>query len=148
MLTWFQNPVSRSSVHALVDRKGGIHLLVDADRCAWSNDDLKNPRRDIAWLNDAIAKTWFCGGPMSLNDFTLSIEFVSAQRKAANEAQYRSIIELASYWRDRYGLKPNRGHLLRHSDINSVDRVYCPGPEFDLARIIEALGGSPVSLDS
>lgn len=148
VVSWFQNPISRSSVHAVIDRDGAIHLLVDADKCAWSNDDIKNPRRDIAWLNDAIGKHWTRSGPMSLNDFTLSIEYVGAAQSAPEDAQYRATIELASYWRDRYGIKANRGHLLRHSDINSVDRMYCPGPKFDLPRIIEAMGGSPDDLNS
>lgn len=143
VLSWFQNPVSRASSHAVIDREGSIHLLVDSDKGAWSNDDIKNPRRDIAWLNGAIAKHWSSGGPMSLNDFTLSIEYIGAAQSAPSEAQYRAMIELATYWRDRYYIKPNRGHLLRHSDINSVDRMYCPGPTFDLARVVEALGGSP-----
>lgn len=142
----YQNPISRISVHALVARSGRIHLIVDPSRAAWSNNDVKNPRRDVEWLNQSIAKSADRGGPMSLNDFTLAIEFVGAPQTQPTEEQYRSIIELSAYWRDRFGIQPNRGRFLRHSDINSVDRLYCPGPRFDLARVIEALGGSPDDL--
>lgn len=148
VLAWLQNPISRASVHALITLNGDVHLLVEAERSAWSNNDIKNPRRDIPWLNDALAKTWLHGGPMSLNDFTLAIELVGTRDADPSDAQYRATIALSAYWRDRFGFVPCRGRMLRHSDINSVDRLYCPGPRFDLARVIEALGGSPDDLTS
>lgn len=145
-IAWFQNPASRASAHVVIDRDGSIFQLVSSGHAAWTNNDIKNPRRDIPWLNDAIAQNWQHGGPMSLNDFTLTIEHVGTPAQPPTEAQYASSIALSAYWRDRYGIVPNRGHLLRHSDINSVDRPYCPGPAFDLARVIRALGGDPAQL--
>jgi N-acetyl-anhydromuramyl-L-alanine amidase AmpD len=145
-LAWYRNPASRASMHAVVDRDGAITQLVSATRAAWANSDVKNPRRDIAWLNEAIGKSRAAGGPMTLDDFTLAVAYVGSPAESATEPQYRGLIALSAYWRDRFGIAPSRGRLLRHSDINSVDRVHCPGAHFDLNRIILALGGDPGDL--
>jgi hypothetical protein len=142
-IAWYRNPASRASMHAIVDRDGTIIQLVSSTRAAWANSDVKNPRRDIPWLGDAITKTRAAGGPMNLDDFTLGIAAVGAPAESPTEAQYRSLIALSAYWRDRFGIAPGRGRMLRHSDINSVDRVHCPGAAFDLNRVILALGGDP-----
>jgi N-acetylmuramoyl-L-alanine amidase len=140
-LAWYQNPASRASMHAVVDRDGGVTQLVSATRAAWANNDVKNPRRDIPWLNDAIISCRAAGGPMTLDDFTLAVAYVGSPTDPPTEAQYRSLIALSSYWRDRFEIAPGRDRLLRHSDINSVDRGHCPGPRFDLTRLVLALGG-------
>lgn len=145
-LRWYREPASRASTHAVIAQDGEVHQLVSSLKAAWSNNDIKNPRQDIPWLSDAIRQNGLYGGPTSLNDFTLSIEHVGLPNEPPTEAQYRSCIALSAYWRDRYGIKPGRGRMMRHSDINSVDRSQCPGRQFDLARVITALGGNPARL--
>jgi N-acetylmuramoyl-L-alanine amidase len=145
-LRWYREPASRTSAHAVIARDGTVHQLVSSLKAAWSNNDIKNPRQDIPWLSEAIRQNGLHGGPMSLNDFTLSIEHVGTPNEPPTEAQYRSCIAQSAYWRDRFGIKPGRGRMLRHSDINSVDRSHCPGRQFDLARVITALGGNPARL--
>lgn len=142
-LAWYRNPVSRASMHVVVDRDGALTQLVSATRAAWANSDGKNPRRDIRWLSEVIAKCRTAGDPMTLDDFTLAVAYVGGPTEPPTEQQYRSLVALAAYWRDRFRITPNRGRLLRHSDINSVDRAHCPGHRFDLTRIILALGGDP-----
>ena len=144
---WFQNPVSNASSHVVIDRDGTIYQFVSSGKAAWTNGDFKRSRTDIAWLTAAIAQSW-PNGPRNLNDFTINIEHVGTPGNPPSEAQYRSSIAISKYWRDRYGIKPNRAHLLRHGDINSVDRSYCPGPSFDLARVIRELGGDPADMTS
>lgn len=145
--SWFQNPASQASAHVVIDRDGTIYQFVSSAKAAWTNGDFKRPRTDIAWLTAAIAQCW-PNGPRNLNDFTLNIEHVGTPGNPPTEAQYRSSIALSKYWRDRYDITPNRAHLLRHGDINSVDRSYCPGPNFDLARVIRELGGDPADMTS
>ncbi|MEA2527967.1 MAG: N-acetylmuramoyl-L-alanine amidase [Thermomicrobiales bacterium] len=147
-LSWYRNPASRASMHAIVDRDGTITQLVSSTRAAWANGDVKNPRRDVPWLNDAVGKSRAAGGPMGLDDFTLAAAYVGSPTAPPTEAQYRSLIALSAYWRDRYAIPPGRSRLLRHSDINSVDRVHCPGARFDLNRLVLALGGDPSDLSA
>lgn len=146
---WFQNPASQASAHAVIDYDGTIYQFVSSTRAAWTNGDfIRNgtvvTRRDIPLLNWCVQQVLNVGG--NFNDFTLNIEHVGKPGGTPpTEAQYRSTIALSAYWRDRYGIKPSRGTCWRHADINSIDRPYCPGPDFDLARVITALGGDPES---
>jgi len=146
--SWFQNPASNASSQVVIDRDGTIYQFVSSTETAWTNNDVKSPRKDIAWLNEAVRQNWINGGDYSINDFTLSIEHIGTPSDSPTEEQYLSSIALSNYWRDRYHIKPNRAHLMRHGDINSVDRSYCPGPHFDLARIIKALGGDPADMSA
>jgi len=140
--SWYQNPASRSSVHAVIDETGGIHQFVDEERAAWANSDVKNPRRDFAWLNSALQQCHGMGGPMRLDDFTLGAAFLGRPERGPTEEQYRSMTALAAYWRDRFRIPIDRSRLLCHSDINSVDRARCPGPRFNVRRLLDALGDS------
>ena len=152
---WFIDPASRASAHVVIDRDGTIHQFVSSTRAAWTNGDFftrladgtcrRHHRTDIPWLVQALDQ---CDpfGPMNPNDFTLNIEHVGKPNLDFTEAQYASTIALSAYWRDRYGLRMDRGHLLRHADINPTSRGYCPGPLFDLTRVIRALGGDPGDL--
>jgi hypothetical protein len=145
VIRWFQDPRSNASAHVVIDRDGTIHQFVSSTRAAWTNGDVNRPRRDVPWLNAAVANVR-PRGPMNLNDFTLNVEHVARRGEGLTGAQYAATVALSAYWRDRYGLIVDRGHCLRHADINSVDRPYCPGSAFDLARVIRALGGDPLRL--
>lgn len=140
-LDWHQNPGSEASCHFMIDRDGTAYQLVSTTRAAWTNGDVKNPRRDMPALNEALAKAH-----INMNDWCVTIEYVADRRNPPTEAQYRKGIEIAAYVRDLYGVPPHRYGQLRHSDINSVDRWYCPGDGFDLARVITALGGDPTKM--
>lgn len=139
-LSWFANPSSQASSHAVIARDGTIYQFVSSLDAAWTNGDTDHPRADLPLLQWALNQ----GG--NLNDFTLTIEHVGTPENPPTDAQYKSSIALSAYWRDRYSIRPSRGHMWRHADINSIDRPYCPGPHFDLARIITALGGDPADM--
>lgn len=148
---WFQHPDSRASAHFVIDRDGTIYQFVSTTKAAWTNGDFAGWRRDIPWLTAAVARchhlTANPNGRMNLNDFTVNLEFIGKPGLAFTEPQVRRAIELTRYLLARYPtIPPIRGHLLRHADINAVDRAYCPGPTFPLARIIEAVGGDPERL--
>jgi hypothetical protein len=146
LISWYQNPASRESLHALVDRDGVIHQLVSSRHAGWTVEVVKNPRKDIPWLNRAVAETRAGDSPLSLNDYVLSIGYVTTSPGPPSEQQYRAMIALGGYWRDRYGIAVDRGHLIRLGDVNSVDSRDNPSPGFDLDRIILSLGGDPMIL--
>lgn len=148
--SWFQNPASEASAHVVIDRDGTIYQFVSSLDAAWTNGDYKFngqivARRDIPLLRRCIQDVEQTGG-QNLNDFTINIEHVGTPENPPTEAQYQSSIAISKYYRDRYDIKPSRGTMWRHADINSAGRFYCPGPKFDLARIIVALGGDPNDL--
>lgn len=140
--SWFQNPNSQASSHFVILRDGSVKQFVSSTDAAWTNGDVKSPRRDIPWMNDLINRR------VNLNNATITIEHIGTPSQPPTEAQYQSSIALHRYFCHPkvYGINPDRSHNLRHGDINSVSRFYCPGPDFDKERIIRECGGDPSKL--
>jgi len=109
------------------------------------------PERDGPWTNGAVRNPTARGRAMIIrggnpNIWTLSIEMEGRHNGAITEAQIRS----AEWWiRDaarRHGIPLDREHILRHADIDQVQRANCPGHYFGpLMRRLVALpeGATP-----
>lgn len=139
-ISWFLNPASQASSHFVIARDGTVYQFVGTLNAAWTNGDVNRPRTDIGWLNRAV------DSGVNINKYTITIEHVGTPNDPPTEAQYRASTALSKYAIARYGIKANRAHMMRHADINSVSRPYCPGPRFDLARIIRDCGGDPADM--
>jgi hypothetical protein len=142
---WFKNRSSRASAHWVVDREGTKHQFVGSAEAAWTNGEVRAPRRDIDWLNRALDQHF--SGRSNINKYTLTIENVGKPGVPFEDAQIEANIEIARYYTSIYPIPVNRGHFLRHADIDSVNRPYCPGDLFPLRDIILACGGDPVALN-
>lgn len=142
----FQNPGSNASAHFVVTEDGVPHQFVRSPAAAWTNGIINQPRTDIHWLNEAVARCE--AGLQNLNDYTLNIETIGIPHQPFATAQIETVLEITRYYLARYpGIRRNRGHMGRHSDIDSVERGYCPGSTFPLADIIRAVGGDPNQLN-
>lgn len=146
VLAHFRNPSSQASAHFVIDRDGTIYQCVSTTKAAWTNGDLRSPRRDIPALNAALARTAGFGGRINFNDFCVTVEYHGLPEIGITEAQYARGVELARYVCDRWDVPRHRYGQLRHADLNSETRRHCPGPRFDLARLIVALDGDPSRL--
>lgn len=94
------------------------------------------PERDGPWTNGAIRKPTARGRAMiarggNPNIWTLSIEMEGHHNRAITEVQLRA----AEWWiRDaarRHGIPLDRDHILRHADVDQVQRAHCPGGYFE-----------------
>jgi len=144
----FQRPDSRASSHFVVERDGTIYQFVGTAKAAWTNGDVAEPRRDLRWLAAAVRRCYHAErnptGTHNMNDFTITIECMGKPGLPFPPAQIARVVELSRYLLARYpAIRPTRGRLLRHSDINAVGRSYCPGPTFPLREVILTLGGDP-----
>ncbi|MFT4040380.1 MAG: N-acetylmuramoyl-L-alanine amidase, partial [Thermomicrobiales bacterium] len=138
----FTNLASQASAHFVVGREGELWQFVPTRHAAWTNGDYANWRRDIPWLQEAIARCQ--RGERNLNDFTCNIEFMGKPGLPFTPAQFDRAVEITRYLLDRYPrIQPHRGRMLRHADINGDTRPYCPGPTFPLRELILAVGGDP-----
>lgn len=153
--SWFQTSWSDASAHFVITRDGVIHQFVSSLNFAWTNGDYytreadrrgsRVARKDIPRLNDAIEQCLVKG--WNLNGFCISIEYMGTPSTPPTEAQYKSGIALTKYFLSIYPqMSPHRFGQLRHADTNPVSRPYCPGPDFDLTRIITAVGGDPARM--
>ncbi len=155
VLNWFRQPGSGASSTFVLARDGTPYQMISSLHAPWTNGDYRdpdtgawnNPRTDIAWLNAAIDA---CERhENNLNDFFVTYEFIGTPDTPPTPAQYETAIQLSRYFcHDAvYGIGRHRGRHLRHADINSVSRSYDPGHLFQLAHIIESIGGDPQKLD-
>ena len=141
VISWFQKPSSRASSTFVIDRNGTAYQFMSTLVAPWTNGEVNRPRTDIPALTAAIQT------PYNLNEYCVTIEYVGTPDQPPTDAQYAKGIEIARYVCATYPrVAPHRYGQLRHADIDSVNRPYCPGPRFDLERIIRALGGDPTRL--
>lgn len=150
VLSWFQNANSKASAHFVVsreiqDNEAIVYQMVSTAQSAWTNGDINQPRKDIIWLDEAV-KNCLRGGA-NLNDYCITIEYVGKPDVPPTLAQYRAGNAIMRWSHCAWGIPYDRGHQLRHSDINSVTRSYCPGPSFDLGSLIRAVGGDPKKMN-
>lgn len=131
--SWIMNPASNASYHYLVRKNGQIVQFVSDSNAAYANGRVNNP----SWSR--IKKN------VNPNLYTLSIAREGHNHEEPTMQQWESIIELHKEKIRQFDLKVDRDHIIGHSDIDSVDRWYCPGRGFDFDRLIDELkGGSKV----
>jgi hypothetical protein len=142
----FQNPRSQASAQFVITPDGGKHQFVGSAKSSWTNGIINHPRTDIRWLNEAVRRS--LAGQANLNDYTLNLEVLLARGKKISTPALASLIEISRYYVGIYTMiLLNRGHMLRHSDIDSIDRPYDPGESIPLAEVIQELGGDPLLLN-
>lgn len=112
----------QASCTVTIQRDGSVLRVIPERDGPWTNGAIRNP---TARGRALIAR----GGNPNL--WTLSIEMEGRHNGAITEAQMRS----AEWWiRDaarRHGIPLDRDHILRHADIDQVQRAHCPGLYFE-----------------
>jgi len=110
------------STHFAISTNGEIWQGVPCNRAAWGNAPLKSPLIDFAHAD------------LNPNLWTISIEFCkpdSTNEINITDAQRVSGFLLIRAICDHYGIPKRKGDesggIIRHADINSIDRARCPG---------------------
>lgn len=126
---WFQDPSSRASSHFGIGRDGSIHQYVKEEDSAWANGRVREPSWPLIDLFPGV----------NPNDYTLSIEHEGKPGEEFSEAMYQASLALTRYLTEMWRIPPDRGHLVGHFSIDSVDRADCPGPSFPWNRLFRDL---------
>lgn len=136
---WLRNPKSRVSSHFLVARDGRTVQFVALTDTAWANG--------LAWdaaltrwrnaRNRLVTPRWpLLTPPVSPNRQTISIEHEGSPHTPWTAAQRAASVRLLRYIADVTGLVYVPGQtLIRHADLDTVDKANCPGPLVDLVAI-------------
>jgi len=125
-LSWLCSTASGASSNYMIDKDGGTYELVPPDQDAWANGAVNKPD-----LGNPVIARWSKDG-VNFNQRTISIENVR-ETSANNQpggftaAQRDSLIALTAWLCQRFNVTPDRIHILRHGQIDSVNRPYCPG---------------------
>jgi hypothetical protein len=125
-LSWLTNPASAASSNYVIAMDGTIYELVPPTEDAWANGAVKAPDTS----NPVIAK-WLTEN-VNLNQRTVSVEHerltsANEQPGGFTEAQHRSTVQLAAWLCQTFSIPPDRQHIIRHGQIDSVNRAHCPG---------------------
>jgi hypothetical protein len=142
---WLCSPASGVSSHFIVGPAGELAQLVSIYDSAWGNG--------LTYGSDG---RWFTPGGhpvrplwsdivkgVNPNRYTISIEHAGHSGDVPSDAMLATTARLLRWLGEIFRLAwvPGRT-LIRHTDINPVDKSRCPGPGFDLAHIA-ALASRP-----
>lgn len=140
----FHNPKRNASTHFGIGRDGTIHQYVDLKDGAWGNGGVAKP----SWpLLDQ-----FPG--VNPNLFTVSIEFAGmhpdmdrGKFDSFTDAQYAAGAQLIAWLCQELSIPIDRAHIVGHYQIDSVNKWFCPGPNFDFDRIIKEAQPAMLSVE-
>lgn len=122
------------STHFAISVDGTIYQGIPCSRAAWANAPLKSPTLNFVQAN------------LNPNLWTISIEFCKpdiTNQVNITDAQKASGFALIAAICDQYHIPKRRGDgaggVIRHADINSIDRARCPGtfPFDDLWKYLQ-----------
>jgi N-acetyl-anhydromuramyl-L-alanine amidase AmpD len=129
------------STHFAISTNGDIWQGVPCNFAAWGNAPLKSPLIDFVRA-DANPNLWTISIEFCKPDVTNEINITDAQ-KASGFALIAAICE-------HYNIPKRRGDssggIIRHADINSIDRAMCPGT-FPFDELWTYLEGATMALD-
>lgn len=105
-----------ASATVMIQRDGSILRVIPEEHGPWTNGDVKSP-------TPASAKLRNLGG--NPNIWSLTIENEGAAGTLFSEAQFAANKWQIEEWQARYGIPDDQ--VIRHADINSIDKARCPG---------------------
>lgn len=141
---WLTNPASGVSSHFIIDFDGAISQMVSIFDSAWANGlwwDAPNrcwraPRKTQTTA-PIVTPRWPNILPgTNPNRYTISIEHAGKSGERAPATQIAATVKLLRWLADQFTIVWTVGRtLIRHADINPLDKPFCPGAGFDLAHI-------------
>jgi N-acetyl-anhydromuramyl-L-alanine amidase AmpD len=145
-LSWLTNPASNASANYLIMEDGKTYELVNPEvgqqGAAWANGQVDHPN-----MANPLVASWVNGG-INPNRRTVSIEHGGQPHVPLTAAQVAASERLTAWLCQRFGIAPDRTHIIPHAYIDSINRPNCPGfSEVEwqsrVAAIAALVGGSP-----
>ena len=130
------------SAHFIVSENGNISQLVSVFDTAYGNGLSYKNGQWISPRNKVVHPTWQLIEPgVNPNLQTISIEHAGFHTKSRPKVQLDATVRLlkwlASWWVSLNPYVPGKT-LIGHGMLDTIDRVNCPGPYFNLAMIAKA----------
>lgn len=117
-LGWWASPDVQASSTVMIQKDGSILQVVPEQHGPWTNGDVRYPTA-------AGARLVAMGG--NANNWSLTIEAEGGPWDAMPTAQLNAIIWQVQDWYSRYPEIAADGldGLLRHADVNTIDKINC-----------------------
>lgn len=139
-ISWETNPASKVSSHFVLGKNGEVAQMVELDRAAWTQGDIKKPSLPYAKQHLELNPNLYC----------VSIEcegFWKDTKGKLTDKALKAAEYLTSYIVEEvdriYGIEIpiDREHMIGHCEINSVTRSHCPGELFQFDELIALATG-------
>ena len=139
-ISWETNPSSKVSSHFVLGKNGEVTQMVELDRAAWTQGDIKKPSLPYAKQHPELNPNLYC----------VSIEcegFWKDTKGKLTDKALESAVELTKHIvaevKRIYGVEIpiDREHIIGHYQINSVTRSHCPGELFPFDELIAGARG-------
>jgi hypothetical protein len=127
---WANGPGVQASSTVMAQHDGSILNIIPEQHAPWTNGDDNQPSANGQRLVSL---------PGNSNLYTLSIEAEGVDGSDTTAAQLDSVVWQVETWMADYGIP--KANILRHADINSVDRPNCPGAYY--AKVMARIGETP-----
>jgi hypothetical protein len=138
-LSWFRNPESGVSAHYVIDRDGTVYRAVAEADTAWANGILNQPD-----LTQPLIRRW-AEERINPNLETVSIEAAGRPEAGWTAEQVTAARALVADIAARHGLVVSPLTVLRHRDLDRVNRARCPSLTDEQFAAI--LAGPPAAVD-
>lgn len=134
-ISWETNPASKVSSHFVLGKNGEVTQMVELDRAAWTQGDIKKPSLPYAKQHPELNPNLYC----------VSIEcegFWKDTKGKLTDKALDSAVELTKHIvaevKRIYGIEIpiDRQHMIGHCEINTVTRPHCPGELFQYDELI------------
>lgn len=124
-LGWLQSPQSGASANYLIARDGKTYELVPPTESAWANGKTCKP--DMS--NPIIAQCINQGRNVNTVSVSIEHEGMSSLGKGSSltTAQIAATVRLTAWLCATFGIAPDRGHIIKHAQVDACDRPNCPG---------------------
>ena len=147
-ISWETNSASKVSSHFVLGKNGEVAQMVELNRAAWTQGDIKKPSLPYAKQHPGLNPNLYC----------VSIEcegFWKDTKGKLTDKALDSAVELTKHIvaevKRIYGVEIpiDREHIIGHYQINSVTRSHCPGELFPFDELIaRAKGEQPPKVES
>lgn len=125
-LSWLRNPAAKASAHYLVSKSGEVYQLVKDE--------------DTAWHAGIVNKAnWSLYDGSNPNYYTMGIEHEALAGEGLTEKQYQASLWLHRQLLKKWGIKPDRDHIIGHYRIDGINRKNDPGAAFPWEKLFQDL---------
>lgn len=140
-VSWLTNDRSGVSSTFFVARSGRVTQMVEDDDTAWTNGLYYSKGNWYNSRDKLVRPTWPLLRPGdSPNKRTVTIEFEGWSGQPFTAEQYTAGSAVLRWLGQRWpSLRPFEigKTIIRHSDLDNVDKAFCPGDTMDLTRLVQ-----------